>query len=119
MKICLAAIVALYGMTVLALNEAFMSQLPLGLDSPHTPATALEGADNLLLSLHRSLIEVESVTGNEHRLGRLLGKYLERRHNLTVELQQVEEKRYNVFAYPKSVQDGKSRVLVTSHIDTV
>jgi acetylornithine deacetylase len=69
-----------------------------------------------LLSLHRKLIEIESISGNEKNVGEWLKGYLEGK-NLTVELQEVEEGRYNVFAYPG--QERKTKVLVSSHIDTV
>jgi acetylornithine deacetylase len=69
-----------------------------------------------LLSLHRKLIEIESITGNEKEIGAWLKGYLEGK-NLTVELQEVDEGRFNVFAYPG--QERKTKVLVTSHIDTV
>jgi acetylornithine deacetylase len=71
---------------------------------------------NELLSLHRKLIEIESISGNEKPVGEWLKDYLEGK-NLTVELQEVEEGRYNVFAYPG--QERKTKVLVSSHIDTV
>lgn len=85
-----------------------------------------------LLSLHRDLVEIESISGNEHDVGEYLVKYL-RAHNFTVDRQQVgplkarkqqlspkavgESSRFNVLAYKGS--SPKSRVLVSSHIDTV
>lgn len=69
-----------------------------------------------LFSLHRSLIEIPSVTGNEREVGEWLAAYLVSR-NFTVETQLVSGDRVNVFAYL-----GKNRTtntLVTSHIDTV
>ena len=69
-----------------------------------------------LLNLHRKLVEIESITGNEKNVGKWLVSYLEKQ-NLTVELQEVGVDRFNVFAY-----QGKKRktdILVTSHIDTV
>jgi len=69
-----------------------------------------------LLDLHRRLVEIESITGNEKKVGRWLASYLEKQ-NLTVELQEVGIDRFNVFAYPRG--ERKTQVLVTSHIDTV
>ncbi|PUU81322.1 hypothetical protein B9Z19DRAFT_628266 [Tuber borchii] len=69
-----------------------------------------------LYSLHRSLIEIPSVTGNEKGVGEWLAAYLMGK-NFTVETQAVSEDRVNIFAYL-----GKNRTthtLVTSHIDTV
>jgi len=85
-----------------------------------------------LLSLHRDLVEIESISGNEHDVGEYLVKYLEAR-NFTVQTQRLEplksneqqplhktvadSSRFNVLAYKGS--SPKSRVLVSSHIDTV
>jgi acetylornithine deacetylase len=69
-----------------------------------------------LLDLHRRLVEIESITGNEKKVGKWLASYLEKQ-NLTVELQEVGMDRFNVFAYPG--EERKTEVLVTSHIDTV
>jgi len=69
-----------------------------------------------LLDLHRNLVEIESITNNELDVGTWLASHL-RTRNMTVELQEVESKRYNVLAYP-----GEKRatgILITSHIDTV
>ena len=69
-----------------------------------------------LLDLHRRLVEIESITGNEKKVGKWLASYLEKQ-NLTVELQEVGTDRFNVFAYPG--KERKTEILVTSHIDTV
>ncbi|KAF7915745.1 hypothetical protein BELL_0074g00130 [Botrytis elliptica] len=78
-----------------------------------------------LLELHKSLVEIGSITGNEHDVGAFLISYL-KEQNLTVEIQDVElvesssssgKKRQNVLAY---IGDKRqTRTLVTSHIDTV
>lgn len=87
-------------------------QQPTGLSPRILPAAT----SNQLLSLHRKLIEIESTSGHEKAVGEWLKGYLEGK-NLTVELQEVEEGRYNVFAYPG--RERKTKVLVSSHIDTV
>ena len=79
-----------------------------------------------LLSLHKDLVEIESISGNENHVGNYLKNYLTL-HNFTVETQLVEPlnalgepsqtPRYNVFAYPGQRRD--TRILVSSHIDTV
>lgn len=71
-----------------------------------------------LFSLHKSLVEIPSITGNEREVGEWLANYLILK-NFTVETQSVSEDggRFNVLAYL-----GKNRTtntLVTSHIDTV
>lgn len=71
---------------------------------------------NALLDLHRKLVEFESITGNEEDVGKWLASFL-KAQNLTVELQEVESKRYNVLAYPGEKRE--TEILVTSHIDTV
>ena len=79
-----------------------------------------------LLSLHKDLVEIESISGNENHVGEYLKDYL-RLHNFTVETQLVgplnsleqssRASRYNIFAYPGERRN--TRILVSSHIDTV
>lgn len=83
---------------------------------------------NPLLSLHRDLVEIESISGNEGDVGIFLANFLEL-HNFTVIKQEVApvkdgddeeitKPRYNIYAYPSSLQEQPS-ILVSSHIDTV
>ena len=77
-----------------------------------------------LLELHKSLIEINSISGNEHQIGIYLSEYL-RSIDFTVETQTLpplesnpkKATRFNIFAYPGSKR--QTPVLVTSHIDTV
>ncbi|KAG7196247.1 uncharacterized protein KQ657_000260 [Scheffersomyces spartinae] len=76
-----------------------------------------------LLQLHKSLVDISSVSFNETEVAKYLEQYLTDA-GLTVELQLVEEpaynlknKRYNVYAYLGDRRDTK--VVMTSHIDTV
>ncbi|KAI9704379.1 MAG: hypothetical protein M1836_007242 [Candelina mexicana] len=85
-----------------------------------------------LLSLHRNLVGIESITGNEHDVGKYLISYLTS-HNFTVETQTIlpattfpstashlvstKHDRFNVLAYRGT--NRTTRTLVTSHIDTV
>ncbi|KAJ5408351.1 carboxypeptidase [Penicillium cosmopolitanum] len=85
-----------------------------------------------LLSFHRDLVEIESISGNEHNVGIFVAEYLESK-NFTVIKQEVEpvkkdddndddnerpKTRYNIYAYPSGYSSPPS-ILVTSHIDTV
>ncbi|KAK6538268.1 hypothetical protein TWF694_011147 [Orbilia ellipsospora] len=77
-----------------------------------------------LLSLHRDLVAIPSVTGDEEKVAKFLEKYLTSK-NFHVELIPVEspeypssKKRYNVFAYPEGGSKS-APILLTSHIDTV
>lgn len=117
-------------------------QQPLGSSSAQSQGSiahtdGLSGLENAirsdpLLSLHRDLVEIESISGNEHNVGIFLAGYLEAR-NFTVVKQEVPpvnkkgvasddtktpKTRYNIYAYPSSQSEAPS-VLVTSHIDTV
>lgn len=80
------------------------------------------GSSSSLLKLHKSLIEHESITGNEQSVARWLVSYLQRQ-NFTVETQEVTrasstgDARHNVFAYVG--KQRKTRTLISSHIDTV
>ncbi|KAF2112435.1 acetylornithine deacetylase-like protein [Lophiotrema nucula] len=79
------------------------------------PPLLPESTSNELLYLHRKLVEIESITQNEEKVGKWLKAYLEDQ-GFTVELQEVSEKRYNLLAYG-SKRD--TSILVSSHIDTV
>lgn len=89
--------------------------------------------DDPLFSFHRRLIEIPSISGHEHDVANYLEEYLTAR-NFTVEKQEVEPlqtsvkgsgsgssdellPRYNILAYPGNLR--KTRVLLSSHIDTV
>ncbi|MCJ1356421.1 MAG: hypothetical protein MMC33_006416 [Icmadophila ericetorum] len=77
-----------------------------------------------LLSLHKDLVEIESISGNEHAVAKYLEKYLKSR-SFKVELQPVaaldnnitQSQRYNILAY--SGNSRQTRLLLSSHIDTV
>ena len=71
-----------------------------------------------LLSLHKSLIEIPSISGAEHDVAQWLASYLEGA-GFTVKSQVVSTHppRENVFAYIGSAL--RTRTLITSHIDTV
>lgn len=110
-------------------------QQPLGASWP-TPSEVSNDhgrrVDNIidsspLLSFHRNLVEIESISGNEHDVGIFVAQFLEAR-NFTVVKQEVpplnkndastNKVRYNVYAYPSSLNSRPS-ILLTSHIDTV
>lgn len=76
-----------------------------------------------LLSLHKSLIEISSITGDEFSVAEWLSEYLVSK-NFTVETQLVGsgsdrdgKKRENVYAYLGKTHE--THTLLTSHIDTV
>lgn len=91
-----------------------------------------------LLSLHRAICEVESITDNELVVGKLIISILEA-HNFTVQTQSVPppgatnqtKERFNIYAYPDISKYGapldtassetlpRPKVLLSSHIDTV
>lgn len=84
-----------------------------------------------LLSFHRDLVDIESISGNEHDVGIFVAEYLESK-NFTVVKQEVApvkknegsddeytpKTRYNIYAYPSSLRESPT-ILVSSHIDTV
>ena len=72
--------------------------------------------NSALLPLHKSLIEIPSITGDEKAVAEWLATYLVSR-NFTVETQTVEGDRENVFAYIGT--ERTTNTLVTSHIDVV
>ncbi|PQE12314.1 hypothetical protein CJF31_00000514 [Rutstroemia sp. NJR-2017a BVV2] len=99
------------------------SQVPLATTTPDY--IAIDGTTELL-ELHKNLVEIESVVGNEYEVGQYLIRYLSA-HNFTVETQKLppletnpnkpNEPRLNVFAYKGDLKN--TRLLVTSHMDTV
>lgn len=96
----------------LALSRAWNIQQPL---SDH--GASLGSSD--LLELHKSLVEIPSISGSEGEVGRFLHKYLKQR-GYTVYAQPIgtySEGRQNILAYLGD--SNQTRVLVTSHIDTV
>lgn len=74
--------------------------------------------DLSLLALHKLLVDTPSISKSELKISQALKDYLEKA-GLTVELQTVGSgpQRYNAYAYIGKTRDTK--VLVTSHIDTV
>jgi acetylornithine deacetylase len=80
-----------------------------------------------LLALHKSLVEIPSVTGTENAVGQFLVNYLTDL-GLQAELQFVppaatsstdEKPRFNVIAWPGKRTKPSPKILVSSHIDTV
>lgn len=71
-----------------------------------------------LLSLHKSLVEIPSISRDEHNASQWLMGYLENQ-GFTVEAHPVssDPPRENIFAYLGSTR--KTRTLISSHIDTV
>jgi hypothetical protein len=95
------------------LQHSFSQQLPL--IGPVEPKLSSAEKSELLV-LHKTLVQIESITGNEKKVGNWLSQYLQEQ-GLTVEKQNVAPNRFNVLAYP-----GNSRqttLLISSHIDTV
>lgn len=69
-----------------------------------------------LISLHKSLVERQSTTGSEGNVSPFLIEYLQSK-GFTVKTQPVAGSRENVLAYIG--ESPETRVLLTSHIDTV
>jgi len=101
------------------LASGYTIQKPLG-TSVNSDPPDLSTAERLQLhDLHKNLVNIESITGDEKAAGDWLAAYLES-HGLAVEKQHVAKGRFNVIARPRSGDDGTTpRVLLTSHIDTV
>ncbi|KAK3954061.1 hypothetical protein QBC32DRAFT_396583 [Pseudoneurospora amorphoporcata] len=85
-----------------------------------------------LLSLHKSLIEIPSISRTEQEVGKFLLDYLRNNLGYVVKAQFLESSdssqnddndhsqgRFNVLAWPSSHNLSSPRVLVTSHIDVV
>ncbi|OJD32420.1 acetylornithine deacetylase [Diplodia corticola] len=97
--------------------------------NPPTPDAAKQSPAHLLplptlhelLTLHREIVKIESISGNEYKVGWWLVSYL-KENGFNVETQKVGvgergNTRFNILAWPG---DRKfTKLLVTSHIDTV
>lgn len=114
-------------------------QQPLGasLSSPISTGHGESGLDKVIgsspfLSFHRDLVEIESISGNEHDVGNFVARFLEAK-NFTVVKQEVPpvkkkpsddnesdppNPRYNIYAYPAAHSEPPT-ILLSSHIDTV
>ncbi|KAF2134270.1 Zn-dependent exopeptidase [Dothidotthia symphoricarpi CBS 119687] len=99
----------------LSLLPLALAPLVSALQAPIQPSVLDPRTSKELLSLHRQLIEIESISDNEGGVGQWLAGYL-RSLNFTVELQEVTPNRTNLLAYG-SKRD--TTILLTSHIDTV
>jgi len=78
------------------------------------------------LSLHRSLVEIESISRNENDVGNFLVDFLASRDYTAIrQLLPANahtpegQQRFNVVAWPGSSPHAKPRLLLTSHIDVV
>jgi acetylornithine deacetylase len=99
---------------VFGVDDGTMSNLDIEIDNSDLVDYTV--GDYSLLALHKSLIEIESISSNEWNVASYLQSYLQD-VGLTVELHHVENNRSNVYAYVGQKRDTK--LLVTSHIDTV
>lgn len=79
-----------------------------------------------LVNLHRNIVSIESISGNEYAVGKWLVKYLHSR-GFTADMQPVEpsegtpegQDRFNVLAWPGKSEKPQPKVIVSSHIDVV
>ncbi|RYP66178.1 hypothetical protein DL771_007954 [Monosporascus sp. 5C6A] len=110
-------------------------QKPLGTSSSPTTSSSFHGDDGddapayreSLVSLHKSLVDISSITYDEKEVSEFLVDYLTER-GFAAQLQavptptnssDVEKPRFNVLAWPGPTRRPDPKVLVSSHIDTV
>lgn len=90
--------------------------------SPRSSPSAPPYRDSLI-SLHKSLVDFNSTTGSEADVGEFLIDYLTAQgfiaERQTLPSSNGSAVRFNVVAWPASRQSNSSKVVVTSHIDTV
>ncbi|KAI3333086.1 hypothetical protein F4824DRAFT_258077 [Ustulina deusta] len=118
-----------------AVALGFQLQMPLTplddatLPSAPSPESNVPSYRDELVSLHKSLVEISSITYAEHDVGEFLADYLTKR-DFVVALEFLPpsntsdadgdgKRRFNVLAWPKPRRHPSPKVLVTSHIDTV
>ncbi|EKG14619.1 ArgE/DapE/ACY1/CPG2/YscS conserved site [Macrophomina phaseolina MS6] len=128
------ATAVLPGLAFLAASLTSAAQLPLQWQdqiapTPGSQEVSAQGNEHLLplptlhelLSLHRELIKIESISDNEYKVGWWLVSYL-KENGFNVETQNVGvgkngNTRFNVLAWPG--EKKYTKLLVSSHIDTV
>ncbi|KAI0842751.1 Zn-dependent exopeptidase [Hypoxylon sp. FL0890] len=80
-----------------------------------------------LVFLHKSLVEIPSVSGDEYDVGKFLVDYLTT-HGFVAQLESIpppsnasepSKPRFNILAWPGPTRHPSPKVLVSSHIDTV
>ncbi|ROT37055.1 Zn-dependent exopeptidase [Sodiomyces alkalinus F11] len=108
------------------------AQQPLGVSSTSPPVAASHSPDapswrDDLLTLHRSLVEIPSISYTEGRVAHFLQDYLTQR-DYTVWLQPVpqrnntpgpDEPRFNVLAWKSASPHPSASIVLSSHIDVV
>lgn len=115
----------LLALAAAALATASAHQIPLEAPRASLAHDAPTPARDVLLSLHRSLVEISSTTRNETAAAHWLASYLSSR-GYSTELQHLppsadnpDGKRFNVLAWPGPSDPGSPRVALSSHIDVV
>lgn len=103
--------------------STYVATLSCGLHSLLACARNAPPYREALLLLHQSLVEIPSTTNNEAQVGDFLINYLSEK-GFAVERQHIPSSndtvpRFNVLAWPRNRPSNWSRVVVTSHIDTV
>ncbi|KAF1815402.1 Zn-dependent exopeptidase [Eremomyces bilateralis CBS 781.70] len=119
MRFPILASLALVPIQVLSVQlplKPMVNQAPMAIPGTAKDSPLAEETRKELWGLHKSLVNIESITENENEVAKWLESYLQQR-GLKTELQEVSPDRFNVLAYPEGRRE--SRVLVTSHIDTV
>jgi acetylornithine deacetylase len=111
----LASVVAL--VSTFCSARQFVEQRPLNAIDRSVSANKLSLTHDLI-SFHKGLVEIESISGNEQAVGEWLAASLQSQ-GYTVQKQYLSKDpvRFNVLAWPGSQRDVK--VLLSSHIDTV
>ncbi|GAB0136488.1 hypothetical protein EsDP_00004788 [Epichloe bromicola] len=93
--------------------------------SPQSPHNAAPSLRDELLHLHKELVSIPSVTGDENAVGNFLVEYLtERGYNAQRQFVEARDgspsgkERFNVLAW-KGERIASPKVVVTSHVDVV
>lgn len=117
----------------LASSHQQQQQQPLGSFGANTAFSEASGAApsyrEALLSFHKSLVEIPSISGAENDVGNFLVDYLAKR-DFQAQRQlippasnasstEAAKPRFNVVAWPGKSKTPQPKVIVSSHIDTV
>ncbi|KAF2864798.1 hypothetical protein BDV95DRAFT_508538 [Massariosphaeria phaeospora] len=72
-----------------------------------------------LLSFHKSIVEIPSISGTEPAVGNFLIDYLTEQGLATERQFLPSSNRFNVLAWPQPRASNRSRIVVTTHMDVV
>ena len=80
-------------------------------------------ADSPMLTFHRNLVEISSISDDETDVGEYISQFLTGQnftiHRINVTSEDTNQTRFNIFATQDTSDNPKPKVILTTHMDTV